>query len=167
MKTTRTRGYAITLNNWTEEALTQIHSKFLAEAEKFIIGKEVGEKGTPHLQIYVYWKNGKTYEQMKKINDRWHLEKAKGNVKQNNIYCSKDNVFAMKGMDEEIEDIKIDDVIYREMGITKLNNKFMYEKFIREVDPSLDGYDWLKKYLKDKMDESEFSLRKYRDLENL
>lgn len=163
MKEQRTRAYAITLNNWTEEELTQIHNKFLAEADKFIIGKEVGKKnGIPHLQMYVYWKNGKTLKQMKKINNRWHFEKAKGNVKHNDDYCSKENLFDSKGMETEVESIPVDERINNIMGFEKINNKYMYEKFIREVDPNLDGYEWTKNYLYNKMSESDFTLRKSR-----
>lgn len=87
----RSRNWVGTLNNWTEEEMTQLHKHF--EAGKFIIGKEKGESGTEHLQFYVSWKNARSLKSMKKISERAHWEKAKGNIKQNFEYCSKEKNF--------------------------------------------------------------------------
>lgn len=89
--TKRCRRFCFTLNNYSEEELHTIHKVF--DSDLYIIGKEVGEQGTHHLQGYVELKNGKTLSAMCKINKRIHWEIAKGNREQNVKYCSKDNCF--------------------------------------------------------------------------
>lgn len=51
---------------------------------------EAGASGTPHLQGYMYFKTRRTLLTVKRlINNRMHLEVAKGNVAQNKAYCTK------------------------------------------------------------------------------
>lgn len=58
-----------------------------------ILGNEKGKKKeTPHLQGYVEFKNARTFNQVKKLLPRAHIEKAKGNRQQNIDYCSKENI---------------------------------------------------------------------------
>lgn len=93
---TRSRAYCLTLNNYTEAE----YEAFVGNAEKAayaIIGKEVGENGTPHLQCYFYFKNAKSFSAVKKIFPRAHIEKAKGDAEQNKEYCSKEGSFEEYG----------------------------------------------------------------------
>jgi len=87
-KRVRARKWCFTLNNYTEEDYGTMAQHF--EEGQFIIGKEIGENGTPHLQGYVEFKNPKDLSVLKKINERIHWEITKGNRKQNFEYCSKD-----------------------------------------------------------------------------
>lgn len=114
--TSRSRAFAFTLNNYNDSeymsilAQTQKHSKY------YIIGKEVGESGTPHLQGYVYFENAKTFNQMRDWldNKRVHFEIAKGNKDQNYKYCSKEGDFisnySRKGKLSEEEVLKKMDI---------------------------------------------------------
>jgi len=77
-----------TLNNYTTEEYTHILGQL--DSHKYIIGKEIGENGTPHLQGYVRWCNRPRFEQLTAINKRIHWERARGNENQNIEYCSKD-----------------------------------------------------------------------------
>lgn len=97
---TRSRGYCLTLNNPTDEEYDAVRTWLRAgidgqkaEVAYGIVGKEIGEVGTRHLQMYVYFKNAKSFSAMKKIKcfSRCHIEGAKGNSAQNKAYCSKDN----------------------------------------------------------------------------
>lgn len=91
----RSRGWTITLNNYTEEeyiqitTIAQLHSKF------WIFGKEVGNSGTPHIQGYIYFEFAKAFTAVVKLfgNKRIHWEVAKGTKNQNYDYCSKDGAF--------------------------------------------------------------------------
>lgn len=85
----RSRKWCFTVNNYTEEEYDTITQALLGS--KYVIGKEVGANGTPHLQGYVEWNNPMSFSSMKKKLPRAHIEKAKGNRDQNIKYCSKEN----------------------------------------------------------------------------
>lgn len=114
----RSRGWCFTLNNYTEEEYENIKSNLHSNTIKYIIGKEVGENGTPHLQGYCYYKEGKTFKYMKTINERIHWERARGNPSQNYEYCSKQNVAACNGFEKKQTQ---QDIIKQEM-LTEYEN---------------------------------------------
>jgi len=88
------RAYVITINNWTEGD----YAALAAESNDYmIIGKEVGENGTPHLQAYIYKKNKISFVGLKKRNPRAHIDVAKGNAEENKNYCSKEKDFTEFG----------------------------------------------------------------------
>jgi len=87
-------GYCFTLNNWTEEEYSHIlgiPSKYL------IVGKEIGESGTPHLQGYIHFERNVRFNTVKKYLPRAHIEQAKGTAEQNADYCKKDGNFHEQG----------------------------------------------------------------------
>lgn len=90
----RSRAWCFTLNNYTEEDVITFHD---LECEYIIVGKEMGESGTPHLQGYVYFANARSFASMKKLNGKTHFEKAKGSPMDNYKYCSKEGNFYEKG----------------------------------------------------------------------
>lgn len=100
MEENRSRNWIFTLNNWTED-----ERLFLSSPNRQIryvcFGEEEGDKEhTPHLQGFVIFYNQKTFGQVKKFfGDRYHLEKAIGNIKQNIAYCSKEGKFFRMGRD--------------------------------------------------------------------
>lgn len=99
-KAKRSRGWCFTLNNYTEEDFNKLKDTCTQFCKKFIIGKEVGKKGTPHLQGYVYFQDGKTFDAVKQLlGTALHLEKAKGTAEQNKKYCGKDENYIMQGFD--------------------------------------------------------------------
>lgn len=65
----------------------------------FIVGKEVGEKGTPHLQGYInFGRLGRrSLLQVKKILPRAHWEVARGCDADSQKYCSKEGDFVEQG----------------------------------------------------------------------
>jgi len=86
----RSRGYCLTLNNYSEE---EYESLIATQCQYLVVGKEVGAEGTPHLQGYIYFTHQKTLSSLKKINSRAHWEIAKGDSLQNFTYCTKDGDF--------------------------------------------------------------------------
>lgn len=85
----RFRKVVFTLNNYTELEFTQLLKSFADF--KYVIGKEIGEEcGVPHLQGYVEFGKQVSFKQLKGINNRMHIERAKGTRKQNVEYCSKE-----------------------------------------------------------------------------
>lgn len=81
------KKWCFTLNNWTEEELGNLETKF--HGDMYIIGKEVGASGTKHLQGYVEFASKKRPAEAIGIK-RIHWEKAKGDRESNLKYCSKD-----------------------------------------------------------------------------
>lgn len=86
------RKWCFTLNNWTDEEYNQLILDFGTKAQ-YILGKEMGEEGTPHIQGYLEFKNPISFSSMKKKIPRAHLEKSRGSTRQNYDYCSKDGDF--------------------------------------------------------------------------
>lgn len=87
----RSRGWAFTLNNYSDDDMAHIHTTFQSRKMcDFIIGRETGDGGTPHLQGYVRFKNAVSFNTIKKIMPKAHIEKAKGSIKDNYNYCKKD-----------------------------------------------------------------------------
>lgn len=101
--------WCFTLNNYTQGELDMFSSIVPIKCKKYIIGKEVGETGTPHLQGYVEFKS-----KVRPISvfdcERIHWEKAKGNIAANSNYCSKEsNIFLVKGMPRPLKALACED----------------------------------------------------------
>ena len=89
----RSRKYCFTINNWTSSDLYAVKNMFKS-ASYGIVGQEVGENGTHHLQGYVRFKNDKSFKVMKHMLVRAHLEPAKGSDVDNQKYCGKgENIY--------------------------------------------------------------------------
>ncbi len=94
------KAWCFTLNNYTENELGALVQRFRELDDKYyyIVGEEVGEQGTPHLQGYIEKKDGRfrplpLFEVKRNNTQCMHFEKAKGNRKQNYKYCSKEHEF--------------------------------------------------------------------------
>lgn len=91
-------AFCFTLNNYNGSEYDEIVSKIQSSSIYYIIGKEVGESGTPHLQGYfVLGKRCRIASLKNKINPRAHFEVARGTAVDNRAYCSKDNDFIEGG----------------------------------------------------------------------
>ena len=92
--TKKSRNYVFTINNYTEadqDAVDKLACRYL------IVGEEVGESGTPHLQGAVCFKNARSMKSVSKDLPRAHLEVMRGNWKENIAYCSKQGKFTERG----------------------------------------------------------------------
>jgi len=91
------RSFCFTWNNYTDNSL-EIVEKLMKDVQYGIYGKEVGEvKGTPHLQGYLYFKNARSFESIRKKMKGAHVSIAKGTPEDNKKYCSKDYAFVEYG----------------------------------------------------------------------
>lgn len=88
------RNLCFTLNNYTDE---EYKALIVLECKYIVIGKEVGENGTPHLQGYVEFKGSKRFGTLKRINEKIHWEKRMGTAQQAADYCKKDGDFEERG----------------------------------------------------------------------
>jgi len=88
------RRWCFTLNNYSN---AEEETCKLIECAYLVIGREVGEEGTKHLQGYIEFDGGKRLATMKKLIPRAHFESCKGTAKQNITYCKKQGDVFEKG----------------------------------------------------------------------
>lgn len=85
------KRWCFTLNNYNPKELSSISSIIRTRCSLGIIGDEIGENKTPHLQGYFELKfKGRPKGLFN--NERIHFEKCKGNRQKNIEYCSKEKV---------------------------------------------------------------------------
>lgn len=89
-----TRGLCFTHNNWAEGDIDRIIEAWKEKAKYIVIGKEVGQEGTPHLQGYIQFKTAirvKRASQVLKeaLAKGCYTEASKGSPDQNRTYCTK------------------------------------------------------------------------------
>jgi len=91
-------NWCFTLNNYTEDEYNTILAACESHGKYFIIGKEIADTGTPHLQGFVSFRRRRDFKHVLDIfGARCHLEAARGTPKQNRIYCSKTGEFTEGG----------------------------------------------------------------------
>ncbi len=90
----RARSYCFTLNNYSEDEYTAVTE---LDVNYLVVGREIGESGTPHLQGYVNWHNAKSLPACRKLIPRAHWEITKGSPLQASDYCKKEEIFFEKG----------------------------------------------------------------------
>lgn len=94
--------WCFTVNNYSEEEYSSIVSMCECSNDLFyVIGKEIGESGTPHLQGFICKKDSNKKFRMKLFEELFIRDgvkcmrcfRAKGDKFQNLDYCSKDSEF--------------------------------------------------------------------------
>lgn len=120
--------WCFTLNNYTIEDCSSIVLTIRDKCKKAIVGKEVGESGTPHLQGYFELKKKGRPLGMFGIN-RIHFEKSRGDAESNDDYCGKDGEVILRfGFPRPIKIIeklydwqkKIEDIVLGEVDDRKI-----------------------------------------------
>lgn len=107
MERQNANSWTFTVNNYTREDENLFEH---IECNYITWGKEVGAKGTPHLQGYIKFKKAKRLSAMKKIHKTAHWEMAIDDEAAAN-YCMKDGNFTVrdnrkkKGERTDLEDI--------------------------------------------------------------
>lgn len=87
----RSRKWCFTLHNYTDDEVNSINYHLKHAKCEYVYGKEVGWTGeVPHLQGFIQYKSQRTFQQMKKVMPRAHLESAKGSLDSNFNYCTKE-----------------------------------------------------------------------------
>jgi len=139
----RSRGWAFTVNNYSEDDKAMVMA-LADEATYLVAGYEVGKKtGTPHLQGYVHFANARTYMSLRKKVPQGFFQKARGTGVQNQAYCKKGgNLFIEKGTPpvqgarsdlEEIYDMLREGATMRQ---------------VLDTEPNLQGIQVAEKFLK-------------------
>lgn len=87
----RGRCWALTINNYVDDDIVKLES-LEKQYKDSVWQSEIGESGTKHLQIGLYFKNAKTFEQVKKHFPKAHIERAR-NWAALKKYCNKEDTF--------------------------------------------------------------------------
>lgn len=84
----RVSRFVFTLNNYTQDEYEAIKT---IDCRWMIVGKEVGEEGTPHLQGACFLRTQKAFSRLKTLPGlkRAHVEEARGSAEQQLAYCTK------------------------------------------------------------------------------
>lgn len=85
--------WCFTLNNYSDEDCDQVQASFEeGHCRYLVVGREVGETGTPHLQGFFILQNSQRLSFCKGlISSRAHFEHARGSNVQASDYCKKDS----------------------------------------------------------------------------
>lgn len=96
----RSRAFVGTLNNPTPSEIAYYRNVGLEDISWLIVGEEVGEKGTPHLQMACRFRYQVSISTARSMfgQNKAHIEVMKGTVEENVVYCSKDNKFFERGI---------------------------------------------------------------------
>lgn len=98
MAPTPKKSYCFTLNNYTEDEYQRVQATCRDESVYAIVGREVGEQGTPHLQGYIRFKRAYRFATItNRLLPRSHVEVARGSPRSNREYCSKSGDFQEYG----------------------------------------------------------------------
>lgn len=141
-----TLAYVATLNNYTEAEVATLRNG-RPELQYFVAGHEVGEQGTPHLQIYFQLNKQVKITTM----HRWagwqriaEIQPARGTSDEAAGYCKKDGNFweygTMKAMGrkgarndlKEVQEAINNGESYDDICDTHFKQAAMYSKFIKE-----------------------------------
>lgn len=91
------KNWCFTKNNYTVEDETTLRALSDTTIKYLVVGKEIGEQGTPHLQGFLQLNDRKRRSQVKNILGECHLTVAR--FTQNSItYCKKDGDFFEVGV---------------------------------------------------------------------
>ena len=86
----RKRLFNFTLNNYTDIDINLLKTIKLDPAKDcWVVAKEVGENGTPHLQGAFYFKNARSFESIKKKLPKAHIIESRGHPPDVLGYCCK------------------------------------------------------------------------------
>lgn len=94
LSNTKSRTWCLTINNYTEDDIETLKG---LTTEYIIVGDEIGETGTPHLQVYFRKKWQTTFKFVKKKFPTAHIEPARRGDSVNRDYCSKQKVIYESG----------------------------------------------------------------------
>lgn len=117
------KQWCFTLNNYTETDIGLIVLKINSLCDIAIVGKEVGDSGTPHLQGYVEFK-----KRVRPIGlfhtNKIIWAKAKGSKTQNRTYCGKDEDLIIElGFPPKVRTIPKEDLYYWQKEIEEIVKK--------------------------------------------
>ena len=95
----KSRKWFLTINNWCDEEWQKCLVE-IKDTEYGICCKEVGAQGTPHLHLWLRYKNARTFKSIQKKFNRANIQEGKGRDSDQK-YLKKDNEFEEFGTMEK------------------------------------------------------------------
>ena len=95
--TLRLRNVCFTINNNVDHLGLAAKLRADARGKYFVLGQEVGESGTPHIQGYIEFDHNVAFNQVHKLLLNGHIEARKGTAQEASDYCKKDGEFIEYG----------------------------------------------------------------------
>jgi len=146
MASTRVRAFCFTLNNPTEGSEQLLES--IPNYSYLTFGREIGAAGTPHLQGYIRFVNGKSMSAARKLLVGCHIEAAR-TITEAIDYCHKDGNFAEFGIRPKTDVARGEDEIARWQQAWDLAKESKIEDI--PVDIRVRCYGTLRRIEKDYM----------------
>lgn len=87
------KSWNLTVNNYTEVDVTEL---LALECRYIVIGREIGEQGTPHLQVFVMFEERKRLSTVTKLHTG-HWSPVTSTPHKAAAYCKKDGMFTEQG----------------------------------------------------------------------
>lgn len=146
------KSWLYTLNNWTDEEFISVKNY---ECNYHVVGQEVGEKGTPHLQGCITFGKPCRIISLKKLNNRIHWE-AVNNIDMARNYCTKgENVFIKdnRKQGERSDLILLANKLSKGESVTEVAKEFPSD-FIRYHR----GIERFAELVQDKIEKAEYTL---------
>jgi len=92
------KRWCFTINNYTEVEYEYVWRALEDNCEYAVVGREVGEQGTKHLQGFGMFRIRSSLQTVKLLlHSRAHLEVARGTPRQNRVYCTKGGEYREHG----------------------------------------------------------------------
>lgn len=135
--TQRSRNFCYTLNNYTDDEYLMLK---MIGYDYHVLGKEVGESGTPHIQGYIHFKNARSWNAVKKMMKRWHIDPCKGSPEQNINYCTKDKNYEeigtrpKQGKRTDLDEIKDDIMNGKKVEDIVIEQPMIYHQYGRTLN---------------------------------
>lgn len=94
----RTKYVCATCNNYSDFDVIHLRSLVGRGIASYVIfGRETGDNGTRHLQIYVEFPKRLRFNQLREVLPGYHIESRRGTPKEASDYCEKDQDFEIFG----------------------------------------------------------------------
>lgn len=141
------RAWCFTLNNSTKpEEMNIIKESGEPDCLVLVVGQEIGENGTFHLQGYVRWKKNKKLSGARSFLPRAHWEARKGDEDQAITYCRKEGDMLVDVIKENEQGKRTD--IHRAVEMLKMAGpRGVAENFPIEMVKYGAGFERLYSYL--------------------
>lgn len=122
----KSKYWCLTHNNYTDEIYQEYCNLFAnVEVVSYVcVGKEVGESGTPHLQLYLECHRRITFSQLKALVPRGnpHVERRLGTAQDAAEYCQKDGEWVEFGTRSVTNPGQRNDLVALQQAINQNDN---------------------------------------------